>query len=406
MLKGKKILVGVCGSIAAYKIATLVRLLIKQEAEVQVIMTDAASDFISPLTLATLSKNPVMTRYVADDNTGEWSNHVALGLWADLMVIAPATANTIAKIAHGHCDNLLTAVYLSARCPVVLAPAMDLDMWLHPATQRNISQLQADGCQIIPPGEGELASGLHGKGRMAEPEQMAEWIATFFSADRPLAGKQVLLTAGPTIEPIDPVRYITNHSTGKMGYALAQAFADAGAQVNLISGPVALQLEHPSVQITHVQTARQMHEAVTTRTATANIIVHCAAVADYAPAHAATQKIKKQGDTLTIELVKNPDIAADTGRKLQAGQVHAGFALETENEQAHAQSKMERKNFDLIVLNSLNDAGAGFGHDTNRVSLLFREGKREVLPLLPKSEVARIIVRHLTNILQAKSHVV
>lgn len=406
MLKGKKILVGVCGSIAAYKIATLVRLLIKQEADVQVIMTDAASDFISPLTLSTLSKNPVLSRYVANSDTGEWSNHVALGLWADLMIIAPATANTLAKIANGHCDSLLTAVYLSARCPIVLAPAMDLDMWLHPATQRNISQLQADGCQIIPPGEGELASGLHGKGRMAEPEQMVEWITTFFSASRPLVDKKVLLTAGPTIEPLDPVRYITNHSTGKMGYALAQAFADAGAQVSLISGPVALQMEHPLVQITHVQTARQMHEAVNTRLTNADIIVHCAAVADYAPAQAATQKIKKQGDTLTIELVKNPDIAADTGRKLQAGQVHAGFALETENEQTHAQGKMEKKNFDLIVLNSLNDTGAGFGYDTNRVSLLFKEGKREALPLLPKSEVARIIVQHLTNILHVKSHMV
>jgi phosphopantothenoylcysteine decarboxylase/phosphopantothenate--cysteine ligase len=283
---------------------------------------------------------------------------------------------------------------------------MDLDMWLHPATQRNISQLQADGCYIIPPGEGELASGLHGKGRMAESEQMVEWITHFFSASRPLAGKKVLLTAGPTIEPLDPVRYITNHSTGKMGYALAQAFADAGAQVSLISGPVALQLEHPLVQIIRVQTARQMHEAVNVRLANANIIVHCAAVADYAPAQAAAQKIKKQGDTLTIELVKNPDIAADTGRKLQAGQVHAGFALETDNEHAHAQEKMERKNFDLIVLNSLNDVGAGFGYDTNRVSLLFREGKRETLPLLPKSEVAHIIVQRLANILQIKSHVV
>jgi phosphopantothenoylcysteine decarboxylase/phosphopantothenate--cysteine ligase len=406
MLKGKKILIGICGSIAAYKIATLVRLLIKQEAEVQVVMTDAASDFISPLTLATLSKKPVLSRYVADSETGEWSNHVALGLWADLMLIAPATANTLAKIANGYCDNLLTAVYLSARCPVAVAPAMDLDMWLHPATQRNISQLQADGCHIIPPSEGELASGLHGKGRMAESEQMVEWITHFFSASRPLAGKKVLLTAGPTIEPLDPVRYITNHSTGKMGYALAQAFADAGAQVSLISGPVALQLEHPLVQIIRVQTARQMHEAVNVRLANANIIVHCAAVADYAPAQAAAQKIKKQGDTLTIELVKNPDIAADTGRKLQAGQVHAGFALETDNEHAHAQEKMERKNFDLIVLNSLNDVGAGFGYDTNRVSLLFREGKRETLPLLPKSEVAHIIVQRLANILQIKSHVV
>jgi phosphopantothenoylcysteine decarboxylase/phosphopantothenate--cysteine ligase len=406
MLKGKKILIGICGSIAAYKIATLVRLLIKKEAEVQVVMTDAASDFISPLTLATLSKKPVLSRYVADSETGEWSNHVALGLWADLMLIAPATANTLAKIANGYCDNLLTAVYLSARCPVAVAPAMDLDMWLHPATQRNISQLQADGCHIIPPSEGELASGLHGKGRMAESEQMVEWITHFFSASRPLAGKKVLLTAGPTIEPLDPVRYITNHSTGKMGYALAQAFADAGAQVSLISGPVALQLEHPLVQIIRVQTARQMHEAVNVRLANANIIVHCAAVADYAPAQAAAQKIKKQGDTLTIELVKNPDIAADTGRKLQAGQVHAGFALETDNEHAHAQEKMERKNFDLIVLNSLNDVGAGFGYDTNRVSLLFREGKRETLPLLPKSEVAHIIVQRLANILQIKSHVV
>lgn len=406
MLKGKKILVGVCGSIAAYKIATLVRLLTKQEAEVQVVMTDTASDFISPLTLATLSKKPVLNRYVADSSTGEWSNHVALGLWADLMLVAPATANTLAKMANGHCDNLLTAVYLSARCPVAIAPAMDLDMWLHPATQRNISRLQADGCYLIPPAEGELASGLYGKGRMAEPEQITEWIANFFTRSQPLAGKKVLLTAGPTIEPIDPVRYITNHSTGKMGYALAQAFAEAGAEVSLISGPVALQLQHPLVQITRVQTARQMYDAVLARVTSADVIVHCAAVADYAPAQVATQKIKKQGDTLTIELVKNPDIAAETGRRLQPHQVHAGFALETENEEAHAQDKMERKNFDLIVLNSLNDAGAGFGHDTNRVSLLFRDGKREQLPLLPKNEVARTIVQHLSNFLEVKLHVV
>jgi phosphopantothenoylcysteine decarboxylase/phosphopantothenate--cysteine ligase len=406
MLQGKKILVGVCGSIAAYKMATLVRLLIKQEADVQVIMTDAASGFISPLTLATLSKKPVLSRYVADSDTGEWSNHVALGLWADLMLIAPATANTIAKIANGHCDNLLTAVYLSARCPVAIAPAMDLDMWQHPATQRNIHQLQADGCRIIPPGEGELASGLHGEGRMAEPEQIAEWVKCFFQPTYSLQGKIVLLTAGPTVEPIDPVRYITNYSTGKMGYALARAFADAGAQVNLISGPVMLQLKHPCIHITRVQTAREMHTAVNTRLANADIIVHCAAVADYAPAQAATQKIKKQGDRLTIELVKNPDIAAETGRRLQPWQVHAGFALETENEEAHAQKKMEQKNFDLIVLNSLNDAGAGFGHDTNRVSLLFRNGTYEKLPLLPKNEVAQIIVRHLTQLLQIKSHVV
>jgi phosphopantothenoylcysteine decarboxylase/phosphopantothenate--cysteine ligase len=406
MLQGKKILVGVCGSIAAYKMATLVRLLIKQEADVQVIMTDAASGFISPLTLATLSKKPVLSRYVANSDTGEWSNHVALGLWADLMLIAPATANTIAKIANGHCDNLLTAVYLSARCPVAIAPAMDLDMWQHPATQRNIHQLQADGCRIIPPGEGELASGLHGEGRMAEPEQIAEWVKCFFQPTYSLQGKIVLLTAGPTVEPIDPVRYITNYSTGKMGYALARAFADAGAQVNLISGPVMLQLKHPCIHITRVQTAREMHTAVNTRLANADIIVHCAAVADYAPAQAATQKIKKQGDRLTIELVKNPDIAAETGRRLQPWQVHAGFALETENEEAHAQKKMEQKNFDLIVLNSLNDAGAGFGHDTNRVSLLFRNGTYEKLPLLPKNEVAQIIVRHLTQLLQIKSHVV
>ncbi|WP_448520103.1 bifunctional phosphopantothenoylcysteine decarboxylase/phosphopantothenate--cysteine ligase CoaBC [Rhodoflexus sp.] len=406
MLKGKKILIGVCGSIAAYKIATLVRLLIKQEADVQVVMTAAASDFISPLTLATLSKNPVLSRYVADSKTGEWSNHVALGLWADLMLVAPATANTLAKMANGHCDNLLTAVYLSARCPVAVAPAMDLDMWLHPATQRNIRLLEADGCRIIPPEEGELASGLHGKGRMAAPEQLTDWIVHFFTAARPLQGKKVLLTAGPTIEPIDPVRYITNHSTGKMGYALAQAFADAGAEVNLISGPVALQLVHTLVQITRVQTAREMQAAVDSRLAKADIIVHCAAVADYAPAQIATQKIKKQGDTLTIELVKNPDIAAQTGQKLRIDQVHVGFALETENEVAHAQDKMQRKNFDLIVLNSLNDTGAGFGHDTNRVSLLFRDGRREQLPLLSKNQVSRIIVQHLTELLQVKSHVV
>ncbi|MCS7019691.1 MAG: bifunctional phosphopantothenoylcysteine decarboxylase/phosphopantothenate--cysteine ligase CoaBC [Cytophagales bacterium] len=406
MLKGKKILIGVCGSIAAYKTATLIRLLVKQQAEVQVIITDAAADFISPLTLATLSKKPVLKHYTANSETGEWNNHVALGLWADLMLIAPATAHTLAKMASGLCDNLLMAAYLSARCPVAVAPAMDLDMWHHPATQRNISRLQADGCYVIPPGEGELASGLSGKGRMAEPEQIAQWLSLFFTASNWLKGKNVLLTAGPTIEPIDPVRYITNHSTGKMGYALAQAFADAGASVRLISGPVSLQLLHPLVQITPVHTARQMHQAVMERLSQADIIVHCAAVADYAPAQIAPQKIKKQEERLTLDLVKNPDIAAEAGQRLQWHQVHAGFALETDHEEANAHQKMLRKNFDLIVLNSLNQKGAGFGHDTNRVTLLFRDGKREDLPLLPKNEVARIIVQHLTQLLQTKSHVV
>lgn len=406
MLKGKKILLGVCGSIAAYKSAFLIRLLVKWEADVQVIMTDAASDFISPLTLSTLSKKPVLNRYTANSDTGEWNNHVALGLWADLLLVAPASANTLAKMANGICDNLLTAVYLSARCPTVIAPAMDLDMWLHPTTQRNISRLQQDGCRLISPEEGELASGLHGKGRMAEPEQIVERIIGFLTESRPLQGKKVLLTAGPTAEPIDPVRYITNHSSGKMGYALARAFAEAGAEVHLISGPVSLELRHPAVHITRVQTARQMYEAVMNRLAQADVILHCAAVADYAPANPALQKIKKQGDKLMLELIKNPDIAAEAGRRLQPFQVHAGFALETDNEETHAREKMERKNFDLIVLNSLNDEGAGFGHDTNRVSLLFRNESKENLPLLSKNEVARIVVQRITELVQQKSHVV
>lgn len=406
MLKGKKILIGVCGSIAAYKIAGLVRLLVKQEAEVQLIMTPAATHFITPLTLATLSRKPVLLDYIANPHTGEWNNHVALGLWADLLLIAPASAHTLAKMAHGICDNLLMAVYLSARCPVAIAPAMDVDMWLHPSTERNVNQLQADGCHLIPPQEGELASGLYGKGRMAEPEQLLEWISNFFAIGSMLENKTVLLTAGPTIEPLDPVRYITNHSTGKMGYALANAFAQAGAQVQLVSGPVHLNLQHYRVKTIPVTTARQMYEAVSSHWAQADVIVHSAAVADYAPASPATQKIKKTSDTFWLELTKNPDIAAEIGKQLLPWQVHVGFALETENEETNAQEKMKRKNFDLIVLNSLNEQGAGFGHSTNKVTLLFRDGRREALPLMTKANVARIIVERVAQMVLAKKHVV
>lgn len=389
MLSGKRILLGVSGSIAAYKAAILVRLLVKQGAEVKVIMTASAHDFITPLTLATLSKNPVLTQF-SKDETGQWNNHVELGLWADAFIIAPASANTLAKMAHGICDNLLLAVYLSARCPVFFAPAMDLDMLQHPATQNNIQKLQQFGNKLINPTHGELASGLVGTGRLAEPEDLVATLDQFFSSG-PLHGKRALVTAGPTFEAIDPVRFIGNHSTGKMGYAIAQELANQGAQVTLVSGPTSLDV--PSgIELVRVTSAAEMHEACTSRFNSADIAVLSAAVADYKPARIAEQKIKKGNENLTLELIKTHDIAADLGKKKQNGQLIVGFALETENEVTHAEKKLVSKNFDMIVLNSLNDSGAGFGHDTNKITLLDSHKKIKEFTLKSKKEVARDIV--------------
>ncbi|HRJ28137.1 MAG TPA: bifunctional phosphopantothenoylcysteine decarboxylase/phosphopantothenate--cysteine ligase CoaBC [Cyclobacteriaceae bacterium] len=399
MLHGKKIILGVTGSIAAYKAAHLVRLLIKSGAEVRVIMTTSAKDFITPLTLSTLSKNPVLSEFIKD-HTGQWNNHVELGLWADALVIAPASANTISKMAHGSCDNLLLAVYLSARCPVLLAPAMDLDMLQHGSTKNNLEKLRQFGNQIIEPAYGELASGLTGTGRMAEPEEILTCLQAFFGKHQPLKGKTALVTAGPTYEALDPVRFIGNHSSGKMGYAIAEALARHGATVNLISGPTALHTIHTGIHVKQVTSAEEMHNACLDIFPQTDIAVLAAAVADYKPATKADQKIKKKDDTLSLELIKTHDIAAVLGKQKNKRQFIVGFALETENEETNALKKLKSKNFDLIVLNSLNDKGAGFGHDTNKISVFDPQAKVYTFDLKSKSELAEDIV----NLIHERFH--
>lgn len=390
MLTGKKILLGVSGSIAAYKSAVLTRLLVKAGAEVKVVMTPSAHDFITPLTLSTLSKNPVLTEFIKEQ--GEWNNHVSLGLWADLLLIAPASANTLAKMANGLCDNLLTAVYLSARCPVFFAPAMDLDMLQHPSTKNNLDKFKAFGNQIIQPGYGELASGLVGSGRMAEPEEILKVIEDHFASKGILKGKKVLVTAGPTHEQIDPVRFIGNNSSGKMGFAIAEAFAEKGAEVNLVTGPTHIHTNHPQINVKHVTSADEMFNACASLFKDTDITVLSAAVADYKPVTRAEQKIKKGEGGLTIELTRTPDIAESLGKLKHNGQIVVGFALETEREKENAVKKLQAKNFDLIVLNSLNDKGAGFGHDTNKITLIDRNQQSRTFELKSKKEVADDIV--------------
>lgn len=396
MLRGKNILVGVTGSIAAYKSAILIRSFVKKGANVKVIMTPAATEFISPLTLSTLSKNPVGQNFF-DTKSGQWTSHVDLGLWADLYIIAPATANSIAKFANGICEDLLAAVYLSARCPVFIAPAMDLDMYRHNSTTANISTLIGFGNRIIDADYGELASGLVGEGRMAEPDKIVQIIETFFATDLPLKGKNVLVTAGPTHEPIDPVRFIGNHSSGKMGYAIAEELAERGAQVKLVSGPSQLSTQHPNIIKHAVITADEMYEESQSSSDSADIVVLAAAVADYKPVVKASEKIKKQDVSMTMELTKTVDIAAALGKEKKEGQFIVGFALETENGLANALDKIEKKNFDLIVLNSLKDEGAGFGHDTNKVTIIDNKGAQKNFDLKSKKEVARDIVNEIIN---------
>ncbi|QHT69739.1 bifunctional phosphopantothenoylcysteine decarboxylase/phosphopantothenate--cysteine ligase CoaBC [Rhodocytophaga rosea] len=397
MLSGKKIIVGVSGSIAAYKSALLVRLLVKEGAYVKVVMTESAKEFITPLTLSTLSKHPVYSSFVKNES-GEWNNHVDLGLWADVLVIAPASAHTLAKCANGLCDNLLTAVYLSAKCPVYFAPAMDLDMYKHPSTRHNIEKLFSYGNHIIGAEHGELASGLVGEGRMAEPESIVRSLQAHFSQNLKLSGKKALITAGPTCEDIDPVRYISNHSTGKMGYALAETLAQSGAHVTLVSGPASIPLPtHPLISLVKVRSAHEMHQACLKYFPESDIAVFAAAVADYTPKVKAEQKIKKKEDTFAIELVKTVDIAAALGKEKQAHQLMIGFALETENEMQHAQGKLQSKNLDMIVLNSLNDAGAAFGHDTNKITIIHRSGQTQTFPLKSKTAVAQDIVEVITE---------
>jgi phosphopantothenoylcysteine decarboxylase/phosphopantothenate--cysteine ligase len=397
MLKGKHILLGITGSIAAYKAAMLVRLLAKEGSDVQVVMTAAAKQFITPLTMSTLSKHPILVEFFNPEN-GSWNSHVSLGEWADYFLIAPATANTIAKMAHGVADNLLLTTYLSARCPVIVAPAMDVEMYNHLTNVSNINLLKERGVELIAPSSGSLASGLEGKGRMEDPEKIVQFLQQLCSKKKRLSGINVLVTAGPTYEAIDPIRFIGNHSSGKMGYALAEEFAARDATVTLISGPTALKAQHPHIKTIPVVSAAQMHDAVTAQFKTAHIAVLCAAVADFTPQRSAEKKIKREKDPVQLLLQPTVDIAAELGRKKTNAQILVGFALETDHEIANAQKKMATKNLDMIVLNSLNDAGAGFGFDTNKVTLLYLNGAQENIGLKSKRDIATDIVDAIQSI--------
>lgn len=399
MLKGKHIILGISGGIAAYKSVFLLRLLIKRGAEVQVVMTPNAREFITPVTLSSLSGKPVVSEFFTA-NTGEWHSHVSLGLWADLMIVAPATASTLAKMATGVADNMLVTTYLSAKEHVMVAPAMDLDMWAHPSTARNIATLEQDGVEVIYPAEGELASHLKGAGRMQEPEVILSRIEEFFQRDASLKGKRVAITAGPTHERLDPVRFIGNDSSGKMGFALAEEFAERGAEVTLIAGPVSISTAHPGIKRIDVESAEEMLKAAKEAFAEADYGVFTAAVADYRPAERCDRKIKREGkDEMEIRLVRNPDIAAECGRRKREEQIFVGFALETDHEEENALRKMESKNLDAVVMNSLRDKGAGFGGDTNKVTIYRRgrEGKVE-LPLASKRKIAEEIVKNITEV--------
>ena len=402
MLKGKHIILGITGGIAAYKCATLTRLLIKAGAEVQVIMTPNAKQFIQPLTLSTLSGKPVISEFFTA-NTGQWNSHVDLGLWADALIIAPATASTIGKMAHGVADNMLVTTYLSAKAPVFVAPAMDLDMMRHPSTVRNLDLLRSYGNHIIEPTAGELASHLIGKGRMEEPENIVKVLDDFFSQGEDLKGKQVLITAGPTVERIDPVRYISNFSSGKMGFALAEECASRGAQVTLVSGPVALKTGHPSIHRIDVTTALEMHDAVMQALPQSDAVILCAAVADYRVENVADKKIKREKDTApVIRLTPNPDIARAVGQAKRPNQVTVGFALETDNENVNAQGKLERKNLNFIVMNSLRDKNACFQVDTNKVTIFTDKGETLEGECKSKREVAHDIIDVLHKYLSQK----
>lgn len=398
MLKGKHIIVGITGGIAAYKTAILVRLLVKAGAEVQVVMTPNAREFITPVTLSTLSGKPVISEFFTA-NTGEWHSHVDLGLWADVMVIAPATASTIGKMANGVADNMLVTTYLSAKAPVFVAPAMDLDMMRHPSTRRNLDLLRSYGNHIIEPAEGELASHLCGKGRMEEPENIVKVLDAFFESSQDLAGKKILVTAGPTYERIDPVRFIGNYSSGKMGYAIADEAASRGADVTIVSGPVSVVPSHPGVRVVRVESALEMLAECEKLFGDTDIAVMAAAVADYRPADSKTSKIKREKDNVDIlALTMNPDIAATLGRSKRPGQITVGFALETDDEHNNADRKLKVKNFDMIVMNSLKDSGAGFQTDTNKISIHYADGRRLDYGLKPKTEVASDIIDNIVSL--------
>ena len=394
-LQGKKIVLGITGSIAAYKAAVLIRLLIKKGAEVQVVITPAGKEFITPITLSALTSKPVISEFFAQRD-GSWHSHVALGQWADAMLIAPATASSIGKMAHGVADNMLITTYLSMKAPVFVAPAMDLDMFAHPSTTENLNTLRRYGNHIIEPAEGELASHLVGKGRMEEPENIVAYLERYFAQSEQLAGKKIVITAGPTYEKIDPVRFIGNYSSGKMGFALAEECAARGAEVTLVAGPVQLKTTHPNIQRIDVESCAEMYTATTEAFKTADCGILCAAVADFTPEKTADTKIKREGDDLVLSLKPTHDIAAALGQMKQPHQRLVGFALETNDEVAHAQGKLERKNLDFIVLNSLNDKGAGFRHDTNKITIISREEVKEY-PLKSKSEVASDIIDYYSS---------
>jgi len=398
MLQGKKIVLGITGSIAAYKACYLIRGLIKQGAEVQVVITPAGKEFITPLTLSTLTGKPVVSEFF-DRRDGSWHSHVQLGLWADAMIIAPATASTIGKMANGIADNMLITTYLSMKAPVFVAPAMDLDMYAHPSTQKNLDTLRSYGNHIIEPATGFLASKLEGKGRMEEPENIIAELDRFFEEKTDLKGRKILITAGPTYEKLDPVRFIGNYSSGKMGIALAEECAARGAEVELVCGPVSITTSHPSIHRTDVESAAQMYQATTTLFPEADAAILCAAVADFTPATVADNKIKREGNRLTLELEPTRDIARELGQMKKPGQVMVGFALETNDEKSHAKEKLQKKNLDFIVLNSLQDEGAGFRHNTNKVTFIDKEGETP-FPLKSKKEVARDIVNKLVTIIR------
>ncbi len=396
-LQEKKIILGITGSIAAYKSASLCRLLIKAGCDVKVIMTQSATEFITPLSLSTLSKHEVISAIATEDN---WSNHVELGLWADAFLIAPATANTMGKMAGGLADNMLVATYLSAKCPVFIAPAMDLDMWIHGSTKHNLTQLDSYGDEIIPVGHGELASGLVGDGRMAEPEDIVKYLEAHFSKKKDLINKKVLITAGPTQEAIDPVRFISNHSTGTMGVALADECASRGAEVHLVLGPSKLSAAHPNVHTSNVKSAEDMYQACLKTHDEADITILAAAVADYTPTVSADQKIKKKEGDMKIELMRTKDIASELGKNKSGNQLHVGFALETQNAVENASGKLKRKNLDFIVLNTLEDKGAGFGTGSNKVSIIHKSGEIIKYDLKSKKKVAVDIVNELIQLIQ------
>ena len=398
ILSGKKVLLGISGGIAAYKTPNLVRCLIKKGAEVKVVMTDSAKDFVTPLSLSTVSKNPVHSSFKSDDEDGVWNNHVELGLWADFMLICPATANTLFKMANGNCDNLLLGVYLSCKSETFFAPAMDLDMYKHQSTKESINKLISFGNILIPPAHGELASGLSGEGRLPEPHEIVDFIEKHYTKNLPLAGKKVLISAGPTIEELDPVRYISNHSSGKMGYSLAATALSLGAEVKLISGPTNQSISSENIKIVHIKTGNELHEAILNDYNNSDIVIMAAAVSDYKPIEFSEKKIKKDNNELNIKFEKTTDILFELGQN-KKNQILVGFALENNNELSHAKNKLEKKNLDLIVLNSLNDEGAGFGYDTNKITVVDCSGNVTPYKLKKKNEVADDVFKHIIELM-------